>query len=69
MSNVVNNPNPKHVVSFILTPDLRDRLGRVAKAQGLSKSWLARSILAGWLDQHEAEIVRARAPNGAEASP
>jgi hypothetical protein len=66
MSKVVNNPNPKHVVSFILTPDLRDRLGRVAKAHGLSKSWLARSIFSGWLSEHESEVVSTGAPNGAE---
>ena len=63
MSKLVNNPNPKHVVSFILTPDLRDRLGRVAKANGLSKSWLARAIFEGWLSEHESEVAPPRAPN------
>jgi hypothetical protein len=66
MSKVVNNPNPKHVVSFILTLDLRDRLGRVAKANGLSKSWLARAIFSGWLSEHESGVISSCAPNGAE---
>jgi hypothetical protein len=66
MTKLVNNhPNPKHVVSFILTPELSGRLGRVAKANGLSKSWLARQIFSGWLSEHESEAISTCAPNGA----
>jgi hypothetical protein len=73
MSKKVNNSPDPHVVSFILTPDLSNRLGRVAKAQGLSKSWLARAIFSGWLSEHESEVISLRVPDGAapgrEATP